>query len=184
MSRQRTIAPSLTPLAEILISRISGSLRRSTRSVGVASRKASIGIRLWPPAIAFASPSREASRATASASVVGHAYSSCGNFMDSIFRLERRRDGRLGQLTLDFPSGQRSRLLRILDELPQPRRRQRQIARLDAERSERVGDGVRDHAADRNDAALARALGPERIVRRGLLLERDHAHVGKVTCAR
>src|SRR5262249_6642810 len=171
MSRQRTIAPSLTPSAAILISRRSGSLRRSTRSEGVASRKASIGIRLWPPAIAFASPSREASSATASASVVGHAYSSGGNFMDSMFRLERRRV----QLTLDFPCGQRSRLICVLDELPQPRRRQRQVARRNAERGERVGDRVCDHAADRNDAALARALGAERIVRRGFLFERDHA---------
>ena len=40
---------------------------------------------------------------------------------------------------------------------------------------ERVGDRVRDHAADRNDAALARALGAERIVRRGLVLQRDGA---------
>src|SRR5499433_4420192 len=136
MSRQRTIAPSLTPSAAILI------LRRSARSEGVASRKASIGIRLWPPAIAFASPSREASSATASASVVGHAYSSGGNFMDSMFRLERRLDRRRVQLTLDFPCGQRSRLICVLDELPQPRRRQRQVARRNAERGERVGDRV------------------------------------------
>src|ERR1051325_4325538 len=57
---------------------------------------------------------------------------------------------------------------RLLDELPDPRRRQRQHARLDAER---IGDRIGDHAADRDDAALAGALGAERIVRRGLLLQ-------------
>jgi len=56
-----------------------------------------------------------------------------------------------------------------MNQLPHLRRRQRQHVRLDAER---VGDGVGDHAADRDDAALARALGAERIVRRGLFLER------------
>src|SRR5262249_39468568 len=106
MSRQRTMAPSRTPSAEILISRMSGSLRRSTSSVGAASRNASIGIRLWPPAIAFAS-SRDARSATASDSVVGQAYSSGGNFIDIIFRLEPYGERQLPQLTMDHLLGQR-----------------------------------------------------------------------------
>ena len=44
------------PAAEMLIPRSSRSLRRSTSRVGWARRNASIGTRLWPPAIALASP--------------------------------------------------------------------------------------------------------------------------------
>ena len=68
------------PLPIVMLLR-SGSLRRSTSSDGCATRNAIIGIRLWPPAIGFASPSCEASSATASASVAGQAYSKGGNFM-------------------------------------------------------------------------------------------------------
>ena len=58
------------------------------------------------------------------------------------------------------------------DQLPHPRRRERQLVRLDAERSERRRHRIGDDAADRNDAAFAGALGAERIVGRGLLFER------------
>ena len=61
------------PASEILMPRRSASLRRSTSNVGWASRKASIGTRLWPPAIALASPSCEARSWIASGSVVGQA---------------------------------------------------------------------------------------------------------------
>ena len=43
ISRQRTMAPSVTPSSAILICRSSDSLRRSTRSAGEATRNASIG---------------------------------------------------------------------------------------------------------------------------------------------
>src|SRR6266702_5534057 len=61
----------------------------------------------------------------------------------------------------------------IFDELPYPRRRERQCARLNAERAERGCDRVRQCAADRDDAALPCPLGAERIVRRWVKLERD-----------
>src|SRR5262245_779652 len=51
----------------------------------------------------------------------------------------------------------------LLDKLPDPWRRQRQHAGLD---TERIGHRIGDHAADRDNAALAGALGAERIVRR------------------
>src|SRR6201986_1069147 len=75
------MAPSVTPSSAILLARSSASLRRSTRSDGDATRNASIGTRLWPPANGFASPSCEANSATASESVVGQAYSKGGNFI-------------------------------------------------------------------------------------------------------
>ena len=59
----------------------------------------------------------------------------------------------------------------LVDQLPHLLRRQRQRARLDVERGERGGNRIGDDAADRNDAALARAFGAERIVGRGLFLE-------------
>jgi len=71
-----------------------------------------------------------------------------------------------------------------VDKLPHPRRRQRKLARLDPERPERGGDCVGDDAADGNDAALARALGAERIVGRGPFLERDRPDVRKIACRR
>src|SRR5262249_143344 len=70
----------------------------------------------------------------------------------------------------------RSRRLPCLDQRPDPRRRERQVARVDAARAQRRRDRVGDRTADRNDAALASALGAERIVGRGKLLERDRAH--------
>src|ERR1700688_2179716 len=81
MSRQRTMAPRVTPSSAILISRSSASLRRSTSSDGEATRNANIGTRLWPPASGFASPSCDAKSATASLIVVGQAYSKGGNFI-------------------------------------------------------------------------------------------------------
>jgi hypothetical protein len=69
-------------LGDILMSRNSGSLRRSTSRLGATIRKASMGIRLCPPAIGRASTPREASSATASERLPGQAYSSGGNFMD------------------------------------------------------------------------------------------------------
>src|SRR6266702_6500569 len=59
----------------------------------------------------------------------------------------------------------------LVNELPHPWRRQRQRARLNSERAERGGNRIGDDAADRNDAALAHALGAERIIGRGLFLE-------------
>ena len=67
----------------------------------------------------------------------------------------------------------------FLNQLPHPRRGERQHVRLDAER---IGDGVGDDAADRDDAALAGALGAERVVRRRVVLQRvgaDHGEVGR-----
>src|SRR6266567_7755890 len=71
-----------------------------------------------------------------------------------------------------------------MDQLPHPRRREGKLARLDPERAERGGNRVGDDAADRNDAALARALGAERIVGRGFFFERDRPDARKVACRR
>src|SRR6185369_5646759 len=68
----------------------------------------------------------------------------------------------------------------LADQLPDPRRRQRKVAGRYPERAEGCGNRVGDDAADRNDAALARALGAERIVWRGAFLERDRSDVGKI----
>src|SRR5262249_57107762 len=65
-------------------------------------------------------------------------------------------------------------------ELPPPGRRRREFGRLDSERTERRRDRVGENAADRNDAALARALGAARIVGRGPFLECDRADVRKI----
>src|SRR4029077_15425979 len=81
MSRQRTMAPSVTPSAAILICFSSASLRRSTKSDGEATRNASLGTRVLPPASGLASPSWDAKSATASLIVVGQAYSKGGNFI-------------------------------------------------------------------------------------------------------
>src|SRR3954465_10358571 len=51
----------------------------------------------------------------------------------------------------------------ITDELPDARRRQRQIERLHIEMLQRVRHRIGDDSADRDDAALAGPLGAERI---------------------
>src|SRR5437763_9470842 len=66
------------------------------------------------------------------------------------------------------------------DPLPHARRRERQLAWLHAERAQRIGERVREHAADGDDAALTRALGAEGIQRRRAFLERVHVHVRKI----
>src|SRR5438105_12249369 len=53
---------------------------RSTSSVGRASRNASSGIRLWPPASTFASSPASPRRATASSTLAGAVCSSGGGF--------------------------------------------------------------------------------------------------------
>src|SRR5205823_306480 len=57
-----------------------GTRRRSTSMLGAASRKFRIGMKLWPPAIAFASGSA-ANKPTASSSVAGARYSKGGGFI-------------------------------------------------------------------------------------------------------
>ena len=71
-------------------------------------------------------------------------------------------------------------LTRLLHELPDLRRRKRQRAGFDAERAKRRGHRVGDHAADRNDAALARAFGAERVIGRRRIFERDCLDVREV----
>jgi predicted TIM-barrel fold metal-dependent hydrolase len=73
----------------------------------------------------------------------------------------------------------RLRSFRILDHPPDPRGRERQRVRFRAEIFQRRRDRIRDHAADRNDAAFAGPLGAERIVGRGCVLQRDHADARK-----
>src|SRR5215813_7496463 len=68
----------------------------------------------------------------------------------------------------------------VHNELPHPRRGEWQLARLDTQGLERGGDRIRECAPDRDDAALARALGAERIVRRRMQLERDRGDIGIV----
>src|SRR5262245_31493994 len=179
MSRQRTMAPRRTPSGEIVMSRNCGSLRRSTSRRGEVRRNASMGIRLCPPAIGFASPSLAARSATASDRLVGHAYSSGGGFM-SLGLNESQHERICFEYDSDCLLGQRSRLLRIVYQLPDARRRERQLTWRDTKRSQRVRDRVGDHAADRNDTALTGALGSERIVRRRVLLERDRTNVRKI----
>ena len=62
----------------------------------------------------------------------------------------------------------RKALPRVPRQMPEAGGAERQLARLDAEGGQRVGDRVGDHAADRDDAALAGAVGPERIYDRGI----------------
>jgi len=123
----------------------------------------------------------------ASDRLVGQAYSSGGQFhrygLPARLTLPERR---LFQLASDRPHGQRSDIsscprLRLLDELPHSRWREGQFTRLDPQRRKRVRDGVGDHATDRNNAALARALGPERIVRRGLSSSAIAPDIGKAS---
>ncbi len=72
----------------------------------------------------------------------------------------------------------------VLDQLPNARRRQRQIARLDAQRTQRIGNRVRHQAADRDDAAFAGALGAERIDRGGMRFHDEAANFRKITRGR
>src|SRR6266849_5095581 len=67
MSRQRTRAPSQTPLSPTAMLPSPETRRRSTSVLGAASRKARTGIRLCPPAMTVASGS-DASRSIASRS--------------------------------------------------------------------------------------------------------------------
>ena len=64
----------------------------------------------------------------------------------------------------------------------------RDVAPCRAERDSSISrsqdDGVGDHAADRDDAAFAGALGAERIVRRRLFLQGNGADEGKVARGR
>jgi hypothetical protein len=48
--------------------------------------------------------------------------------------------------------------LRILHQAPNPRRRERQLLRFNAERGERRRHGVSDRRRDRHDAGLACSL--------------------------
>src|SRR6185437_2644928 len=68
-------------------------------------------------------------------------------------------------------------ITRFLDEMPDPWRRQRQLARLNAQGDQRGGDRVGEHATDRNDPALACAFGAERIVGRRIELHRYGANM-------
>src|SRR5438094_8915558 len=69
---------------------------------------------------------------------------------------------------------------RVRNELPHPRRGEWQLARLDTQGLERSGNRIGEGAPNRDDAALARALGAERIVRRRMQLERDRGDIGIV----
>src|SRR4051812_10741787 len=71
-----------------------------------------------------------------------------------------------------------------IDQLPYALRRQRKLAWLDAKRRQRGRDRIRDHAANRNDAALPRALGTQWIIGRWLVLERNRSDVRKIARGR
>src|SRR5260221_11859864 len=71
-----------------------------------------------------------------------------------------------------------------LDHLPDALRGQRQFARLDPERAERIRDRIRHDAAGRDDAALARALGAERIDWGWEHVGHDRTQIGKIACCR
>src|SRR5882757_3295619 len=71
-----------------------------------------------------------------------------------------------------------------IHQRPYPRGRQWQLAWLDPEAGERIGDRIGHHAAGRDDAALARSLGAERIDRRRLHFQRDAPQVGEIACGR
>src|SRR5262245_4703581 len=58
----------------------------SMSTAGRASRSASSGIKLWPPASTLASSWYSASRSTASATVVGASYSTGGSFIGAALR--------------------------------------------------------------------------------------------------
>src|SRR5699024_1432318 len=65
--------------------------------------------------------------------------------------------------------------LRVVDKLPDPLWREWQMAGLDREALQRIGNGIADRAADRDQPALARSLGAERVVRARPQSKRDRA---------
>src|SRR6478752_10843999 len=67
-----------------------------------------------------------------------------------------------------------------IHELPHMRRRQRQLAQLDAERSKRRGHGIRGRRRHGHHAAFARTFGTERIGLGSPKLHRDGADVRKI----
>jgi hypothetical protein len=77
----------------------------------------------------------------------------------SLATLPTARFARGGREGASGSTGASPRTMRLLHQFPNITRAQRQLARLDAERAERVGDGVGHHAAHRDDPAFARALG-------------------------
>ena len=69
---------------------------------------------------------------------------------------------------------------RLFDQSPNAWRCKWQFIWLDAETCERRGNRIADRSRDRDDAALAGALGAERIGRRASQLERHASYIRKI----
>src|SRR5580693_9278514 len=82
----RVIAPILTQPSAADTPDSSSIPLMSMSTAGRASRSASSGIRLWPPASTLASSTYSASKSTASAVVVGASYSTGGSFIGAALR--------------------------------------------------------------------------------------------------
>src|SRR6516162_10305270 len=76
------------------------------------------------------------------------------------------------------------RLACSFDQLPDPWRRERQLARLYIERCQRRGDRIGDYPAYRNDATFTGSLGAERVDRRRMRLRNDGADAWKIARGR
>src|SRR5665213_2607160 len=74
--------------------------------------------------------------------------------------------------------------LRFLDQLPDARRREWQLHRLNVEVRQGIRHGIGHDAANRDQTALARSLRAERIVRAWLQLDRNGTDVGEIGCGR
>src|SRR6476620_3160846 len=101
----------------------------------------------------------------------------CGQSRAVALRGPRRR----GHLRV---TGWELLIARRLYQLPDARGRKRKLARLHVECAERIGDGIGHDTAGRDDAALAGALGAERVDRGGGVFQHDGADVREVAGGR
>src|SRR5262249_26824902 len=157
------IAPiEIMPLSSLIPVR-PGTLRRSIRCLGCARRSFIIGIRLWPPARILASSSLPRSF-SASATLAGAWYSNAAGYMGAS----------------PLAAG-----LRGLDGLPHTLGRERhRLDMVDAERAQRVDDGIHDRGRGGDGSGLTRALDSERIHGRRRhrtlrLVHREHVGLGQ-----
>src|SRR5438067_2640915 len=149
----RVIAPITTALPSSLMPFRLPSPPRSISSVGFASRNFRVGISVMPPATSLASSL--ASRLAASSRLAALTYS----------------NSYIGPLPCLFRG---HRCLVLLDRAPQPFRRQRHLDMADAERLQRIDDGIGDRRRRADRAGLAAAFDPERVVRAKRDIRRQH----------
>src|SRR5436190_2180137 len=140
-SAWRVIAPITTASPSSLMPLSAGIAERSTSCVGLARRIFKVGIKVIPPATSLASSS-PSSRVTSSR-LAGFWYSN-------------------SYIGLSLFGGERGFVL--LDRAPQALGGQRHLDMADAERLQRVDDGVGDRRRSADRAGLAAAFDSERVV--------------------